>query len=164
MRPIRVLVADDHAMMRAAVCALLETEPGLTVAGEAGCGEEALEQALRLRPDVVLMDMSMPGAGGLDATRRIAGTLGARVLVISIRPDEEGMLPALHAGASGYLCKTAPPDALVRAIRAVARGEVVLSPSGVRTLVRAVAPTRSPAGGRRQAGSRQRPLAPAAVE
>jgi DNA-binding NarL/FixJ family response regulator len=143
MQPIRVLVADDHAMMRGALRALLEAEPGLVVAGEAASGEEALEQTLRVRPDVVVMDLSMPGAGGLDATRRIAATSGARVLVLSICPDEEGMLPALHAGASGYLCKTAPPDALIRAIRAVARGEVVLSPSGVRALVRAVAPTRS---------------------
>jgi DNA-binding NarL/FixJ family response regulator len=146
MQPIRVLVADDHAILRLAVRALLETEPDMRVAGEAASGEEALACTLKLEPDVVLMDLSMPGCGGLAATREIAASSGARVLVLSICPEDEGLLPALRAGARGYLPKTAAPDELVRAIRRAARGEVVLSPSGVRALVRAVAPARPPSG------------------
>jgi len=144
MQPIRVLVADDHAMLRQAVRALLETEQDVTVVGEAASGEEALACALALRPDVVLMDLSMPGCGGLAATRAITAATGARVLALSICSEDEGLLPALRAGASGYLPKTAAPDELVRAIRRVGRGEIVLSPAGVRELVRAVEPVRTP--------------------
>jgi len=146
MQPIRILVADDHAVMRTALRALLEGEPGLAVAGEAASGEAAIQAALELRPDVVLMDLSMPGCGGLAATRAITGTTGARVLVLSMHPEQERLLPALHAGASGYLAKTASPDELIGVIRKVARGELVLSPAGARVLVAAVARPRAPAG------------------
>jgi len=140
MEPIRVLVADDHAVLRNAVRALLETEPGLVVAGEAASGEEAVAAARALRPDVVVMDLSMHGCGGLEATRAITASTGARVLVLTMHAEEEGLLAALHAGASGYLAKSAAPDELVRAVRLVARGEVALSPTGARALVRAVTP------------------------
>jgi len=139
MRPIRVLVADDHAVMRTAVRALLETEPDMEVAGEAASGEEAVAAALALRPDVVVMDLSMHGCGGLEATRTLAASTGSRVLVLTMHAEEEGLLAALHAGASGYLNKSAAPDELVGAVRLVARGEVALSPSGKRALVWAVA-------------------------
>lgn len=148
MRPIRVLVADDHAMMRAAVRALLETEPGLAVAGEAASGEEAVAAALALHPDVVVMDLSMHGCGGLEAMRTIAASTGSRVLVLTMHAEDEGLLAALHAGASGYVCKSAAPDDLIRAVRLVARGEVALSPLGARALVRAVAPAARQRDGR----------------
>jgi DNA-binding NarL/FixJ family response regulator len=140
MEPIRVLVADDHAVMRTAIRALLETEPDLVVAGEAASGEEAVAAALALRPDVVVMDLAMHGCGGLEATRTIAASAGPRVLVLTMHAEEDGLLAALHAGASGYLSKSAAPDELVRAVRLVGRGEVALSPLGARALVRAVAP------------------------
>lgn len=142
MEPIRVLLADDHAMLRGAVRALLETEPDLVVAGEAANGDEALAAVQRLRPDVVVMDLSMPGRGGLEATQAIVAQGGARVLVLSMHSEEEGLLAALRAGASGYLSKGAAPDELVRAIRVVARGDVALTPSGARALARAVVPVR----------------------
>jgi len=140
MQPIRVLVADDHSMLRTAIGALLETETDMVVAGEAASGEEAVAAALVLRPDVVVMDLAMHGCGGLEATRTITASTGARVLVLTMHAEEDGLLPALHAGASGYVVKSAAPDELLRAIRLVARGEVALSPSGARALVRAVTP------------------------
>ena len=144
MPPIRILLADDHAMMRQALRALLEAEPDLAVVGEAGDGEEALEKALQLQPDVVLMDLSMPAGGGLKATRTVAALTGARVLVFSLQAEAEGMVPALRAGACGYLPKTAAPDDLLRAIRRAARGELVLSPGALPVLVRAAARPDSP--------------------
>jgi DNA-binding NarL/FixJ family response regulator len=146
MQPIRILVVDDHAVLRTALRELLESEPDLTVAGEAASGESAVEAALELRPDVVLMDLSMPGCGGLQATRTIASASDVRVLVFSIHAEQDGLLPALHAGASGYLAKTVSPDELLGTIRRVARGDVVLSPAGVRALVAAVTTARIPAG------------------
>ena len=142
MEPIRVLVADDHAVLRTAVRALLETEADMVVAGEAASGEEAVAAALALRPDVVVMDLSMHGCGGLEATRTIAASSGSRVLVLTMHGEDEALLAALHAGASGYLSKSAAPDELVRAVRLVARGEVALSPAGARALVWAVTPGR----------------------
>jgi len=152
MQAIRILLADDHALLRTALRALLEVEPGLAVAGEASSGEAAVAAALELRPDVVLMDLSMPGCGGLDAMRAITGTGATRVLVFSMYPEQEGLLPALRAGASGYLAKTASPDELVGTIRKVARGDLVLSPPGLRLLVAAVTTGRAAAGRGRPAG------------
>jgi len=140
MEPIRVLVADDHAMLRRAVRALLQGEPDIEVVGEAASGEEAVEAARALRPDVVLMDLTMPGGDGLEATRSITGDASrTRVLVLSMHGENEALLPALHAGASGFITKTEAPDELMRAIRRVARGDVVLSAAGTQALVRAVA-------------------------
>lgn len=137
VKPVRVLLVDDHAVLRAGLRALLETQADIRVVGEAATGEEGVARARGLRPDVVLMDLVMPGAGGLEATRQIAalGT-GARVLVLTVHAEEEFLLPVLDAGASGYLTKESAGDGVIEAIRAVARGEVFLSPSAARTLTR----------------------------
>lgn len=132
---IRVLLADDHAMLRAGLRALLEMDVGFDVVGEAASGEEAVEAALAHRPDVVVMDLSMPGAGGLDATRRIAALeISVRVLVLTVHAEEEYLVPVVDAGASGYLTKTSADQDLLEAIRTVARGEVYL-PARATTLL-----------------------------
>lgn len=135
--PIRVLLADDHAVLRAGLHALLDREPDMRVVGEAGTGEEAVERASALRPDVVVMDLSMPGAGGLEATRQIAALgHGTRVLVLTVHAEEEYLLPVLEAGGSGYVMKTSADEDLVSAIRTVARGDVFLYPSAAALLLR----------------------------
>ena len=135
--PIRVLLADDHAVLRAGLRTLLDREPDMQVIGEAGNGEEAVERVEALHPDVVVMDLSMPGGGGLEATRRIAA-LGhdTRVLVLTVHAEEEYLLPVLEAGGSGYVMKTSADEDLVSAIRTVARGEVFLYPSAAALLLR----------------------------
>ncbi len=134
--PIRVLLADDHTMFRAGLRALLETESNIEVVGEAATGDEAVDQARTLRPDVVLMDLSMPDSGGLEATRRIAALeLESRVLVLTVHAEEEYLLPVIQAGASGYMNKTSADRDLIEAIRIVARGEVYLLPQATRLLL-----------------------------
>jgi DNA-binding NarL/FixJ family response regulator len=135
MADIRVLLVDDHALLRAGLRSLLTTEPGITVVGEAATGEEGVELVRKLLPDVVLMDLSMPGEGGLEATRRIAA-LGtqARVLVLTVHAESEYLMPVLQAGAAGYVTKHSADRELVDAIRVVARGEVFLYPSSARML------------------------------
>lgn len=125
-RPLRVLVVDDYADYREIVCAFLESRPEFTVAAEVGTGEEAVERARELRPDVVLMDLGMPGMGGVEATRRIVAEGGARVLALTGDVGEETVIGALEAGASGFLSKEAGQDALVPALRAAAHGAVAL--------------------------------------
>jgi two-component system response regulator NreC len=123
--PIDVLLADDHTVLRAGIRALLEGDPaaGIRVVGEAGTGDEAVNLTQRLRPDVVVMDLSMPGSGGLEATRRIAALgLDTKVLVLTMHAEEEYLIPVLEAGASGYLNKTTADSELVGAIGTVARG------------------------------------------
>ncbi len=140
---IRILLADDHAMLRAGLRALLEAEDGLEVVGEAGTGEEAVELAQEIAPDVVVMDLSMPGIGGLEATRRIAGGGPAaeneeattRVLVLTMHAEEEHLLPVLEAGGSGYVNKRRADEELIEAIRAVARGDVFLYPEAAKLLL-----------------------------
>jgi DNA-binding NarL/FixJ family response regulator len=106
MSPIRILLVDDHAVMRAGLRALLAAEPDMQVVGEAATGEEAVERAAELRPDVVLMDLSMPGCGGMAATRRIAAEgIPTRVLVLTLHGEAEYLLPVLEAGGSGYVTK-----------------------------------------------------------
>ncbi|MDB5306449.1 MAG: LuxR family transcriptional regulator [Gemmataceae bacterium] len=130
MRPIRVLLADDHDLFRAGLRALLEDLGGFEVVAEAGDGREALRLVGEHRPDVVLMDLMMPGLNGLDATARVAREFpGVRVLVLSMNAAEEFVLPAVRAGASGYVLKNARPAELEQAIRAVARGETYLTPA-----------------------------------
>jgi DNA-binding NarL/FixJ family response regulator len=133
---IRVLLADDHAILRAGLKALLEAESDIQVVGEAATGEEAVEQARRLRPDVVVMDLSMPGLSGLDAIRRITA-LDQRinVLVLTVHGEEEFLFPVLDAGGSGYVTKTSADRDLIEAIRAVARGEVFLYPHAQKLLL-----------------------------
>lgn len=137
--PIDVLLADDHTVLRAGIRALLEGDPaaGIRVVGEAGTGDEAVNLTQRLRPDVVVMDLSMPGSGGLEATRRIAALgLDTKVLVLTMHAEEEYLIPVLEAGASGYLNKTTADSELVGAIGTVARGEVHLPPQATRLLLK----------------------------
>ncbi|MBK0417521.1 response regulator transcription factor [Leucobacter sp. CSA1] len=164
---IRVLVVDDHPIVRAGIAGLLDGEPGLEVVAEAASGEEAVGLAAALRADVVLMDLRMPGIGGVEATRRIvqgaaespAGAEGVkvpeapesaespagadasdarpapRVLVFTTYEDDDQILVAIAAGASGYLLKAAPAEELVAGVRAVAAGQTVLAPSIAAQLV-----------------------------
>jgi len=139
MQTIRVFLVDDHALLRAGLASLLDAEADISVVGEAGSGEEAVAQVPVLRPDVVLMDLSMPGYGGLEATRRIAALgIGVRVLVLTVHAEEEYLLHVLEAGASGYVTKRSADRELIEAIRTVARGEVFLYPSGTRLLLRSL--------------------------
>lgn len=126
-RPVRVLVADDHRLFREGVASLLERVPDITLVGEAGSGEDALRLTGELGPDVVLMDLSMPGMGGVDATRALTQKHPeAAVLVLTMLEDDESVFAALEAGARGYVLKDAERGDLVRAIRGVAKGEALL--------------------------------------
>jgi DNA-binding NarL/FixJ family response regulator len=130
MAEIRVLLAEDHTLVRAGIRALLDSFDEITVVGEASDGREAARQARELQPDVILMDIAMPGLNGLEATSRIARTCpGTRVLILTMHSNEEYVVQALRAGASGYLVKEAATDELHRAISSVARGQTYLSPS-----------------------------------
>ena len=135
-REIRVLLADDHAVLRAGLRALLEKEPGLVVVGEAGSGSEAVAMAKTTRPHVVLMDLAMPGKGGIEATRRIVALgLGVKVLVLTALPLELQLSDALEAGASGFMGKIAPVGELTRAIRVVAADRLFLDEDAARLIV-----------------------------
>lgn len=126
---IRLVVADDHKIVREGLRSLLEREPGIDVAAEADNGREAMKLAVELRPDVVLMDLSMPDMNGIEATRRIVESSGgSRVLALSMHSDKRFVVEALAAGAKGYLLKDCASEELVGAIRTVAAGETYLSP------------------------------------
>ncbi len=126
--PLRILIADDHPMFRRGLRSLLETQPDFMVTGEAGSAEAALVAALQELPDVVLMDLHMPG-GGLEATRELARRFrDVRVLIVTMFKDDESVFTALRAGAKGYVLKDADEEELLRAIRAVGRGEAIFSP------------------------------------
>ncbi|HWY85075.1 MAG TPA: response regulator transcription factor [Gemmataceae bacterium] len=128
MPAIRVMLVDDHKLFRAGIRSLLQTVSGVEVVAEAGDGREALHLIKIHRPDVVLMDIMMPGLNGLDATARVARTCPAiRVIMLSMNADEDSVLRTLDAGAAGYLVKTADPTELEMAVRAVVRGEKFLS-------------------------------------
>lgn len=127
--PIRVLLVDDHAVVREGLRAFLELQEGIEVAGEAGDGQEAVEQARRLRPDVILMDLVMPRLDGVAAMRVLReSVIEARVIVLTSFLDDDKLLPALRLGAAGYLLKNAQPQELARAVRAAHAGEVLLDP------------------------------------
>src|SRR5690606_36154069 len=127
---IRVLLVDDHAILRSGLKALLEIEADLEVVGEAATGEAAVERVASLRPDVVIMDIDMPGIGGLEATRQIqALDVGARILVLTSHAEADYLLPVMEAGGSGFVQKTRADEDLIAAIRVVARDEVFLYPS-----------------------------------
>jgi DNA-binding NarL/FixJ family response regulator len=130
MNPIRVLLADDHTLVRAGIKGLLQGLAGVEVVGEAGDGQEALRLAETTRPDVVLLDVGMPGLNGLEVAGRLA-TLDAsiRVVILSMHTSEEYVLRALRAGCVGYLLKASAVSELELAVRAVARGETYLSPA-----------------------------------
>ncbi|MFL5381375.1 MAG: response regulator [Longimicrobiaceae bacterium] len=142
---IRILLADDHPVLRSGLEALLALEEGLEVVGQASTGEEAVEKTRLLRPAVVVMDLSMPGIGGLEATRRVVELgLGAKVVVLTSQTEEDYLLPVLEAGAAGFVRKTSADTDLVNAIRAVARDEVFLYPSATRLLLRTYRQAREP--------------------
>ena len=137
--PIRILIVDDHAVVREGLRAFLALQDGLEIVGEAGDGEEALEQADRLRPDVILMDLVMPGLDGVGAMRALRHRApDSRVIVLTSFLDEDRVLPAIQAGAAGYLLKNAEPSELARAIRLASRGEVIIDPTVAARLVDAI--------------------------
>ncbi len=126
---IRVLIADDHGIVRKGLRALLSTEPHIEVVGEAETGRQAVDEALRLQPDVVLMDLVMPGMDGLEAIRELrAKSPRIRILVLTSFAGDDKVFPAIKAGALGYLLKDSDPEELVRAIHQVHRGESSLHP------------------------------------
>jgi DNA-binding NarL/FixJ family response regulator len=136
--PVRVLVADDQALVRGSFRVLVDTAPDLQAVGEAGTGAEAVELARKERPDVVLMDVRMPGMDGIEATRRIVGepaTPEVRVLILTTFDLDEYVYAALRAGASGFLLKDTPPADLLAAIRVVAGGDALLAPAITRRLI-----------------------------
>ena len=148
---IRVLLADDHQMVRTGFRVILELEDDIEVVGEAADGDRAVERAGALRPDVVLMDVEMPGTDGLAATRRITAQEGPRVLILTTFDRDEYLFEALRAGASGFLLKNGTPEALVEAVRVVARGDALLAPELTRRVIATFAgssarPAARPAG------------------
>ncbi len=130
MDPIRILIADDHPLFRDGLRALLESVPDMQVIGEVATGNEVMAQAQALQPDVILMDIKMPGLNGIEATRRVLQTSPhIRILVITMFEDDESVFAAIRAGARGYLLKGAVQEETLRAIRAVASGEAIFGPS-----------------------------------
>jgi DNA-binding NarL/FixJ family response regulator len=124
--PVRVVVADDHPVVRDGLRALIDASAGIELVGEATNGDEAVEMARRLRPDVVLMDLAMPGRNGIEATREIASDVAApAVLILTMFADDESIFAAMRAGARGYLLKDAGHDEMRRAIAGVGRGEAI---------------------------------------
>jgi DNA-binding NarL/FixJ family response regulator len=143
--PIRVLVVDDQALVRQGFAVILSAEPDLTVVGEAGDGGGAIEAAHALRPDVVLMDVRMPGLDGIAATAQICARTAARVLVLTTYDLDEHVYDALRAGASGFLLKSMRGRDLVEAVRVVAGGEALLAPTVTRRLIADIAARGRPA-------------------
>ena len=136
MKTVRILLADDHDLLRAGLRLLLHSMEGFEVVGEAGNGREAIALAQKLRPDVVMMDIQMPELNGLDATARlVASTPGTNVVIVSMNASEESVLAALRAGAVGYLLKNVPPVELELALRAASRGQTYLCSGVSRYLV-----------------------------
>jgi len=151
--PIAVLIADDQALVRAGFRAILEAQPGIVVAGEAADGIDAIDLARRRRPDVILMDIQMPGLDGLEATRRIlerSDERPAAVLMLTTFDLNEYVYDALRAGASGFLLKDVPPEQLIAAVRIVAAGDALIAPAITKRLIaqfaRSAPPSVPPAG------------------
>ncbi len=141
---LRVVVADDQALVRVGFCGIIAATPGFTVVGEAGNGAEAVEAARRARPDVILMDVRMPVMDGIEATRRITASTDVRALILTTFDLDEYVFAALRAGASGFLLKDTLPADLLTAIRVVAAGDALLAPSVTRRLIGEF--TRTPPG------------------
>jgi DNA-binding NarL/FixJ family response regulator len=142
---IAVLLADDQSMVRTGFRMILESDPDISVVGESANGEQATASTARLRPDVVLMDIQMPGMDGLEATRRITADpeLHSRVVILTTFERDEYVFEALQAGASGFLIKNAPPEELVHAVRVVANGDALLAPSVTRRIIEQFAHARA---------------------
>ena len=131
-----VLIADDQELVRVGLRKILENDPQTTVAGEANNGEDAVNAATRLRPDVVLMDIRMPVLDGIEATRRIVNAQpGTRVLILTTFGLDSYVYDALHAGASGFMLKDAPPEEIAAAIQIIANGDALLAPAITRTVI-----------------------------
>ncbi|MFF3451621.1 response regulator [Streptomyces sp. NPDC002667] len=151
---ISLLIVDDHPVVRDGLRGMFESAPGFTVVGEAVNGVEAVERAAVLDPDVILMDLRMPGGGGVDAIAELTRRRSrARVLVLTTYDTDSDTLPAIEAGATGYLLKDAPRDDLFTAVRAAAEGRTVLSPAVASRLVSAV---RAPASATESLSARER--------
>ena len=135
-RTIRILIADDHAVVREGLRAVLGSEPDMEVVGEAATGKEVLERAAELRPDVILMDIQMPGINGIEASRRILdASPKVGVVVLTMFEDDESVFSAMRAGARGYVLKGAHPSEILKVLRAVAGGEAYFGPEIARRLV-----------------------------
>jgi DNA-binding NarL/FixJ family response regulator len=136
MEPVRVLIADDHPLFRDGVRALLTSLPETLVVGEAGTGDEAIARAASLQPDVILMDLQMPGVNGIEATRqilRVSPHIG--IIVVTMFEDDDSVFAAMRAGARGYILKGADQAEMLRAIRAVASGEALFGPAIAKRLM-----------------------------
>ncbi|WP_344680684.1 response regulator transcription factor [Actinocorallia glomerata] len=133
---VRVLLADDQPLLLQGIATILDAQPDLAVVGTASSGQEAVEMADRLRPDVICMDIEMPGVDGIEATARVRGAGTAEVIMLTTFNREDYLLRALQAGASGFLLKTASPEQLAEGIRTVAAGEALLAPEVTRSLIR----------------------------
>lgn len=138
MDRLRIMIVDDHAVVRAGIRSLLEKQSDLEVVGEASGGEEAIRKASELRPQLILMDIAMPGMSGIEVTRRIKKDLpNTSILALTMHDDEEFFFPVLRAGASGYVLKEVEPHDLLNAIRMVHHGQVFFSPAVARLLLEA---------------------------
>jgi DNA-binding NarL/FixJ family response regulator len=127
---IHMIIADDHELVRAGLCRLMETEPDITVVGQAGCGRHAVALCRELKPDLALLDFAMPDLDGIEATRQIvAEKLGIRVLILTMHDNEEYAIRLIQAGASGFILKGTSPDELLTAIRRIASGKTYITPS-----------------------------------
>ncbi len=157
---ISVVIADDHGVLRAALRALLKGEPDMEVVGEASDGQETVKRTQELKPRVLLLDMTMPGPGGIEITRQLQKTLPeTRVLVLTVHEDERLVREALHAGASGYIIKRAFDSELTNAIRAVADGNLYIHPALTRAFIKEqIPPTSAPASESREGADEDSPL------
>lgn len=177
-QPIRLVLVDDHALMREGIRTILSVQEDLEVVGQAGNGEEALTVIRETRPDIVCMDVEMPGMGGIEATRRLTADpdIAARVLVLTTFDREDYLIAALRAGASGFLLKNSRPEQLAAGVRAIAAGEALLAPELTMTVIRravaaesAGSPTRHPSADQHaaaliaQPGRHPHPVGPRAV-
>lgn len=138
MTPIRLLVVDDHALFRTGLISLLAGMPEFDVVGEAGCGKEAIELVSQAKPDVVLMDVNMPGMGGVETVKAIKEAEDPRIIMLTISKNDDDLFGAISAGADGYLLKNASPDELCKSILNVHAGMSVLSPDITRRVIQAV--------------------------
>ena len=155
--PIRVLIVDDHAVVREGLRTFLELQDGIEIAGEAADGREAVTRAVALKPDVILMDLMMPRGDGVTAMRALRARVPrSRVIVLTSFSDEQRLMPALEAGAHGYLLKDAEPSELARAVRAAHAGEAVIDPTVAQRLLSTLAGPRPAAAGGKSLTPRER--------